>query len=171
MVKAQPLSGSLLNLLISPSGAIDRGCFVGGSLVLCAVALASDRLARLATDSIGLLSFLFALALLWSAGCLCRKRLHDIGRSGWLIIAFLAAYIALVLAAPFIFSLTTTGSWRHARFVTIVLAAPMVAWLTWLAIVPGEAARLAARLAGPAEPKAAHSKRASMARSLRAGRM
>jgi hypothetical protein len=55
--------------------------------------------------------------------------------------------------------------------VTIVLAAPMVAWLTWLAIVPGEAAQLAARRAGPPEPKAKTSKRASMARSLRAGRM
>lgn len=168
MVNAQRLRGSLLSLLFSPSGAIGRACFVGGSVMLGALALACDRLARVHADPIGLAPFLFALAILWVAGCLCRKRLHDLGRSGWLILVFLTAYIIFVLAAPFIFDMTADGSWRHARLMTILFAAPTVAWIAWLAAVPGELARRAARLSGP---DLAPPTETGMVHVLRAGRM
>jgi len=168
MVTHQSLSKFISTLLLSPSGAIDRVRFSTGTVLLTVLAFGGDLAARLLSDRMGLVPFLFALAVLWMAGCLWRKRLHDLGRSGWLIIAFLAVYIGLVLAAPFTFDLTNTGSWRHAWLMTVLFAGPMVAWLAWLAIAPGEVARQADRAR---EPEIAEDPAGGMSFVLRAGRM
>jgi len=139
------LATSPVALLFSPSGAIDRVGFVAGSLILSAVTLACDQFARRAADPVGLVPFVFALGVAWSAGCLSRKRLHDLDRSGWLIIAFLAAYISLALTASFSFDLQAHQTYWRTTLHTLAFAGPMIAWFVALAILPGEAARRAAR--------------------------
>ena len=154
-------------LLFSPSGTIDRAGFVGGSLVLSAVALAGDQFARSASDPYGLVPFVFALGVAWVAGCLSRKRLHDLGRSGWLIIAFLAAYIAIVLTASFSFDLQAHQTYWRVTLHTLAFAGPMIAWFVALAMLPGEAARQAARRAWSSEALPS----VAVGGQLRAGRM
>ena len=100
--KAHPFSpNALLCLLLSPVGAIGRAGFAGGGVLLALFALATDDAIRRLLDDPGPSGFVFALVVAWSAGCLSRKRLHDIGWSGIAIAIFLAVYILAVLARSF----------------------------------------------------------------------
>jgi uncharacterized membrane protein YhaH (DUF805 family) len=125
---------SPLSLLASPRGTIGRTGFLAGLAMLALAALALDGLARPLTD--GFWGFAFALAVAWSAGCLSRKRLHDLGRSGILIIYFLAAYIVAVLAIPCIPDLPARDA-----ILPLVAAGPAIAWLLWLSLARGTSAQ------------------------------
>src|SRR5437868_2873561 len=92
----------LLALLALPSGQIGRSAFATGTAVLCVVTVLFDRVVAGLADPGGIVSFLFVIAVAWSAGCLSRKRLHDLGWSGLAIAVFLAAYIAVVVGSPFV---------------------------------------------------------------------
>jgi uncharacterized membrane protein YhaH (DUF805 family) len=131
----------MLALLLSPSGAIGRAAFAAGAAVLSVASVLFDRVIARLADPGGIVAFLFVIAVAWSAGCLSRKRLHDLGWSGLAIAAFLAGYIALLAASPFIFTLPSEGSWGRALLLTVLFAGPMIGWCAWLAAMPGEAAR------------------------------
>jgi uncharacterized membrane protein YhaH (DUF805 family) len=127
---------SPLSLLVSPRGTIGRAGFLAGLSMLALAALALDGLARPLTG--GFWGFLFALAVAWSAGCLSRKRLHDLGRSGILIVYFLAAYILAVLAMPCIPDLPARD-----LLLPLVAAGPALGWLLWLGLARGTSATVA----------------------------
>jgi uncharacterized membrane protein YhaH (DUF805 family) len=101
------------------------------------LAFAFDRLVGRLADGAGILPFLDVLLISWSAGCLSRRRLHDMGRSGLLIAVFLALYIALVLATP---CLPPLAGLRNL-LVPLAAILPALAWATWLALIPSSGAR------------------------------
>jgi uncharacterized membrane protein YhaH (DUF805 family) len=125
---------SQLTLLASPRGAIGRAGFVAGLAMLALAALALDRLAHPLMQ--GFPGFAFALAVAWSAGCLSRKRLHDLGRSGLVIVYFLATYIVAVLVIPCIPDLPA-----RAAILPLVAAGPALGWLLWLGLARGASAQ------------------------------
>ena len=141
----------MTTLVLSPRGTIGRAAFVAGVGLVALLALGGDLVLRAIGDRYGILSFLFALAIAWCGGCLSRKRLHDLGRSGAMIAAFLAVYIALAIAAPFALAPASaaTGPWQGAVLPTLLLGGPMAGWLGYLALVPGR--QSARRLALPAD--------------------
>ncbi|MGH6644043.1 MAG: DUF805 domain-containing protein [Bradyrhizobium sp.] len=128
-------------LLLSPSGAIGRAAFATGATALCLATALFDRVIARLADPNGIVAFLFVIAVAWSAGCLSRKRLHDLGWSGLAIALFLAAYIAIVVGSPFVLVLPPEGSWSRALLMTALFAGPMLGWCAWLTAMPGEAAR------------------------------
>jgi uncharacterized membrane protein YhaH (DUF805 family) len=131
--KAHPFSpNALLCLLLSPVGAIGRAGFAGGGVLLALFALATDDAIRRLLDDPGLSGFVFALVVAWSAGCLSRKRLHDIGWSGIAIAIFLAVYILAVLGAPFLPAMP-----GRAVIGLLLVAGPAWGWTLWLAATPG----------------------------------
>jgi uncharacterized membrane protein YhaH (DUF805 family) len=136
-----------VKLLVSPAGSIGRCQFATGALMLAIVAIATNGMVVAFTDNVGVVSFLFAVTVAWSAGCLSRKRLHDLGWSGVVIAVFLASYIALVLACSII------RPYHPAWFIDVtslaeaLTAVPPVAWLAWLVFTPGETARESRRAA------------------------
>jgi uncharacterized membrane protein YhaH (DUF805 family) len=132
---------AMLELLVLPSGAIGRSAFTSGAAVLCAAAVLLDRVVAWLADPGGIIPFLFMILVAWSAGCLSRKRLHDLGWSGLAIAAFLAVYIVIVVGSPFVLAVPPPGSWEHALLMAGLFAGPMIGWFGWLAAAPGEAAR------------------------------
>lgn len=127
----------LVRLLLSPSGAIDRGAFVAGLVILIAAAIGIDRVMGSWSGPSGLASFAFALVFAWSAICLSRKRLHDFGWSGLMILAFLGLYLAAVLVAVFFINHGALASWQQALAAVTLFSGPMTGWLIALAIIPG----------------------------------
>jgi uncharacterized membrane protein YhaH (DUF805 family) len=131
---------AVLPLLFSPKGSIGRLAFCGGAATLAILSIAFDGAITLLADSAGVLPFLYALLVAWSSGCLSRKRLHDLGWSGIVIVFFLAFYIALVLAAPFLPLVLSAGSWPAAFAMVALIGGPAIGWMAWLCIIPGAAA-------------------------------
>lgn len=122
----------VLNLLLSPTGAIGRGQFALGAALLASSAMLFDGLLSRISDGAGITGFLFVISIAWSAGCLSRKRLHDIGWSGLAIVLFLAAYILVVLSAPFLPDMP-----GRASVSMVLVAGPAAAWIIWLLVAPG----------------------------------
>jgi len=121
----------LVSLLAGPSGKIGRSAYIAGTIALAALAVLADAgLSHVASGSGGL-DFLFLLAIAWSAGCLSRKRLHDLGCSGVAIAYFLGFYVAVILGEPFLPGLTTMPA-----LADVLLAGPGIAWLLWLGTAP-----------------------------------
>jgi uncharacterized membrane protein YhaH (DUF805 family) len=118
-----------LALLLGPSGAIGRVAFLSGHAVLALAALSIDGLARPVLG--GPTGFALVLLVAWSAGCLARKRLHDLGLSGMVIAYFLAAYIGIVL----IVACTPDFAGRGA-IAAAVAAGPALGWILWLGLAP-----------------------------------
>jgi len=141
MVQTFQSPASVAKLLLSPCGSIGRIVFALGAALLALFSLAVDGAVLTAADQDGLMPFGFALAVAWSAGCLSRKRLHDLGWSGLVIANFLAVYIVVVIAAAAL-PLVLAGTGRLAGLLAFGLAAaPAVGWVAWLTIMPGELAR------------------------------
>lgn len=67
------------SLFLSPNGRIDRPTFWIGFAIIFA--------SSIVLNFIPFLGPLIGLALLWPQICVHTKRLHDMGRSGWLMLA------------------------------------------------------------------------------------
>lgn len=131
------LALALIRLLMSPSGAINRGMFVLGVMVLVAAATGLDHAMNGWTGPSGLASFAFALLFAWSALSLSRKRLHDFGWSGLTIVAFLGCYLAAMVFAMLVADRSAMASLPEALARLSLFGGPMAGWLIALAIIPG----------------------------------
>ena len=126
-------------LFLRSQGRIGRRRFWVGFAVLAALQCVAC-LAPLA----GWYAFMI-LAYGWI--CLYAKRLHDIGRSGWLTLApILASLLALSLAAAAFWQTTFTAKTTGASSlswlgIVVVVAASLadLAFVAWVGLCPGEA--------------------------------
>lgn len=93
---------SLILLMVSPHGMVDRKGFSIGLFVV----LGSAMLVAPWLDPNALPALLHSLLVIWSVGALVRKRLHDLGASGLWVIGLLVFIIlgwsASILFEPFI---------------------------------------------------------------------
>lgn len=135
---------TLLHLLVLPNGAIGRAAFLGGMLALCGASWLGDRaLAVEGPGPHGPWDFVFVLLVAWMAGCLARKRLHDLDRSGLLIPLFLGVVTLAAVVGPVLLMLCDglLPDWAPAALAGLCTTGPMSAWLAWLGAWPGRAAR------------------------------
>ena len=79
------------NLLFSPSGRINGSDFMRGVVILIAISAVLQILPLIST-ALGMLGII-GIALLWCWVVLYIKRFHDAGKSGWMCILPLLAYI------------------------------------------------------------------------------
>lgn len=92
------------NLLFSPSGRINPGEFMKGAYVLIAISFVLGIL-PLINYQLGTMLGMLGLVLIWCWIVLFIKRLHDAGKSGWLCLLPILAFIVL----SFIMSSVITG--------------------------------------------------------------
>ena len=109
-------------LFISTDGRISRGPWWIAVGVLLAVSALYEGLSGATTR---LASFWFVYpALLFAAGCVCWKRLHDRGRTGWWAVMVLVAFLAV---------------WPISHPVAAAFALPILVWaVVELGAMPGE---------------------------------
>jgi uncharacterized membrane protein YhaH (DUF805 family) len=131
------LAVMMVRLLLSPSGAIDRSAFVAGLVVLAGAALGVDHAAHTWPQTAQLAPYLVAALFVWSALCLSRKRLHDFGWSGLMMLAFLGLYLLTATGAVLLVNREALNSWQTALAALSLFSMPMVGWLIALAIIPG----------------------------------
>ena len=137
------LAFMLVRLLLSPSGAIDRSAFVAGIVVLIGAVLGVNHVAYAWPVSAQVTPYAVAGLFAWSAICLSRKRLHDFGWSGLMMLAFLGVYLLGATAAAFLVDRAAMNSWHTALAALALFSVPMVGWLIALAIIPGHGMMLA----------------------------
>ena len=82
------------NLLFSPSGRISPSDFMRGSIILIAISFVLGIL-PLISFQIGSMLSLLGIILLWCWIVLFIKRFHDGGKSGWMCILPIIAFIIL----------------------------------------------------------------------------
>ena len=126
------------SLYLSAQGRIGRREFWIGAAGLIAVGLA--------VGIIPVVGALASLAMLYPWTCLTAKRLHDFGRSGWLVL--IAAVPAAVSGALGVFmalaasNLATLGVAMASAGLALTVSAlallASLAFLLWVALKPGE---------------------------------
>lgn len=141
MVRAMP--ASLLSMF-SFAGRSNRAGFLATALVIGALQLAGGvLLLSLPDTSRGLAELVFGGAVTWMLFAAVVKRLHDIGRSAWSLLAGLAMTFAGTLLAAFIgvalypLERLVMPSAELAVVLMIASAVPL-ALLTWLHAAPGD---------------------------------
>lgn len=132
-------------LYLEADGRISRQEFWVGFAVLFAVGIV--------TGWIPLLGGLIALALIYAHVCLGAKRLHDMGRSGWLMIApsaVLLVCIGMAVVSGGVAFLSAAAGGEAAATVGAMAAMGMVmlvgsvgfllniAFLLWIGLTPGQ---------------------------------
>lgn len=134
----------LLFSLIDPRGRCNRKGLLVAALVLLAVEIAAVVvvwLSQMPVDHPALL--VTKAALMWVAIAAACQRLHDLGRSAWLILpamlgllawSFAAALATVVTFGPDAAVPGTFGFW----LVFAAVSAPMLAALLWLHFAPGQ---------------------------------
>lgn len=84
----------MFKLLFSPEGRIGPSEFIKGAVILLALNFVL-WLGWFVNLPIALLAGLIALMTIYCWACLFTKRFHDAGRTGWLFIAVMAAFLVL----------------------------------------------------------------------------
>lgn len=134
----------LLVSLIDPRGRCNRKGLLVAALVLLAVEIVGAVLVWLSQMLVDHPALLFTkAALMWVAIAAACQRLHDLGRSAWLILpamlGLLAWSFAAALAAAFAFGPDavvpgSVGFW----LIFAAVSAPMLGALLWLHFAPGQ---------------------------------
>ena len=136
-----------ITLFASPQGRIGRGMFWAGFLAVIAASIAVDQIPK-AGDYIGLL-------LLWPQLCIHVKRLHDMGRTGWLLPAPMAASFICVVTGVIVGGATILvwlggaikgHSADPAAVTALMVAVGLIAaavfiefgFLLWIGLTPGK---------------------------------
>jgi uncharacterized membrane protein YhaH (DUF805 family) len=109
-------------LFLAADGRISRGPWWLADGLLLALSAVYETVAG---PAVKLASFwLVYPALLFFATCVCSKRLHDRGRSGWWAALVLGGFLAV---------------WPMPRAASAIVAAPVLVWtLVELGLMPGE---------------------------------
>lgn len=138
-------------LFLSPQGRIGQREFWIG----CAIVMVPGLLLNL-TILGPMFGFLLSLLLLWPQICISGKRLHDMGRTSWLLLAPLA-----VICASLFLTVLATAWGLHENDPSaaggMAVIALGVRWLTglafiiWIGLSPGQ---VEANRFGEAPPKA-----------------
>ena len=123
-------------LFLNPRGRVGRGAFWLGFATLAALQGAASLMPR-----VGWFAFML-LAYSWV--CLYAKRLHDIGRSGWLTVApILTTLFGLSAAAAFWLQTLSAknGAWLYVPSVGALAVASGIdlLFIGWVGLCPGEA--------------------------------
>ena len=120
-----------VKLLLSPQGRITRAPFWFGIMVII---IASLALRLIPVPIVRLLS----LALLWPQICVNAKRLHDMGRTGWLM---LVPYVVSVACVVVGFVMNAGGGFPPRPAVAPLALAGLVSlgFLFWLGLTPSQA--------------------------------
>jgi uncharacterized membrane protein YhaH (DUF805 family) len=131
-------------LFLSPKGRISRKDFWCGLLILYLIGIP----VRLVLDAIPVapsphqVMRLIALPWIYSGFCIVAKRLHDIGRPGWLV---MIPYAALLIAALVLAKITVEAHEGHATnlaygAVVAVMAGSFLlcTFLLWVGLSAGE---------------------------------
>jgi uncharacterized membrane protein YhaH (DUF805 family) len=93
------------NLLFSPSGRISPSDFMRGAIILIVIGAVLNILPMF-SYSLSMVFSLLGLVTLWCWIVLFIKRLHDAGKSGWLcILAILAFIVASVIMSQIVTSM------------------------------------------------------------------
>lgn len=143
--------GGVMNwssLFLSAYGRIGRQNFWIAWVILFAIGFVGGF--------IPLLNALIGLVLIYPKVCIYSKRLHDLGRSGWLqvipwAVGFVCAIAALVFALPAIITFATAGAPRDPAavltimsgmglagiFILIACLVSLAFWL-WVGIAQGQ---------------------------------
>lgn len=134
--------------LIDPRGRCDRRAMFYASLGLLAVTLLCTAVLGLAGADLGGLPFqAFNLVLTWAFVCSLIKRLHDLGRSGWWIIAAFAFWIVASFVIVAALSLAIGPTRFQAALLTqpllyaalvIAMSLPPFGGLLWMQAAPGD---------------------------------
>ena len=120
-----------VKLLLSPQGRITRAPFWFGIMVIIIASLAL----RLIPGPIGRL---VSLVLLWPQICVNAKRLHDMGRTGWWLVAPILIGVA-GLAIAFVMGSGGGIPPQPAIAPLAVVALVSLGFLLWLGLTPGQA--------------------------------
>jgi len=85
----------VLNLLFDPNGRVGQRDFLRGAILLTGFGIVAQVLSIYGGTMIGMIMGLLNLATLYCYLCVYGKRLHDSGRSAWMFLLFLLAYIII----------------------------------------------------------------------------
>jgi uncharacterized membrane protein YhaH (DUF805 family) len=119
-----------VGLLLSPQGRITRAPFWFGIMVVIAASLALNLISGPAGRLLGLL-------LLWPQICINVKRLHDMGRTGWLLLVPMVIGIACVVIG-FVMGSGAEAMPRPAPVPLAVAGLVSLAFLLWVGLTPGK---------------------------------
>ena len=123
----------LVGLLLTPQGRITRAPFWFGILVVIAASVALNLIP-------GPVGHLVGFVLLWPQVCINVKRLHDMGRTGWLLL-IPAAITLTCLAVGFIMgSGMEAPPPRPAPGPLAIAALVSLGFLLWVGLTPGQSA-------------------------------
>ena len=118
---------SFETLFANPKGRTSRGHFIGALIVLVAVVAFYEILVK------GLNGQWCLLMLLYPAFVLHARRLHDMGQTGWLLLA----PGALILAALWLYK-TSPGT-QLENIVSLAAVAVSAAFMVWCLVGNGKA--------------------------------
>ena len=118
-------------LLLSPRGRIGRGRFWIGFLVIMAASLALNLIP-------GEIGRWLGFVLLWPQICINFKRLHDMGKSGWLLL-IPAAVSIVCLALSFVLGSGAEAYPNQEALAPLAAAGAFsLAFLLWVGLSPGK---------------------------------
>ncbi len=82
------------NLFFSTKGRIGPAAFQSAAIILIAIGFAINMVPFL-SFSLGMIVSILSLVILWPWICLWVKRLHDAGKSGWMVLVVLLVLIGV----------------------------------------------------------------------------
>ena len=122
---------NLLSLLLSPQGRIGRAAFWIGFAMVMVLSVALNLIP-------GVVGHLLGFVALWPQICIHAKRLHDMGRTGWWMLA--PALLLLVCGvASYGLGYSETGQASAEAMAPMAVAALCgVGFLLWVGLTPGK---------------------------------
>ncbi len=117
-------------LLLTPRGRIGRGPFWIGFAIVMVVSLVLNMIP-------GVVGHLLGIILLWPQVCIHAKRLHDMGRTAWWMLA--PVLVLLVCGvATYALAFSETGGGVSAGVAPLAIAAVCgIGFLLWVGLTPG----------------------------------
>ncbi len=123
-------------LLLSPNGRIRRGEFWTGF----ALVMATSAAVNLFQSGV---SHVLGLVLLWPQVCIHAKRLHDIGRSAWLLlvpfsVSLIALAVIILNSGPALFVDGAGDGTLTTAACLVVMVLDGVGFLSWVGLSAGD---------------------------------
>ena len=121
---------NLQTLLLSPQGRIGRAAFWIGFALVMVLSVALNLIP-------GVIGHLLGFVLLWPQVCINAKRLHDMGRTGWLLL-IPAGVSAACLLLSFVLGSGAEAAPRPQAMAPLVVAGLCgLAFLIWVGLARG----------------------------------